>query len=488
MSLIKKILKALSVIVGLFILMTIIMFIFKLCPPNGLWISPPWCNNEQSHSHFNLLKKERLVNFLVTVPYWTSGDVYLGLQDNPKYLKLDKLDAVTYSGKTKLKDDTSYYYSQGNNETKSQNNFVITSDLQMDAVIDWQNSKKKIIKAGFQKAVTFGAMAWDKYRQKYLDKSFDTLNKLNIDWIVIIPDWFIYPDNKGTEIKAFYGDDQNFPNSSGWITPTLTDQKIKYIITKARKQGIKVILKPHVDPINFGLKKDSNRTNLHPQNWSKWFKNYEKFILHYANLAQEENISVLVIGTELDSSIWEDPRSEQHWRKIITQVRKIYSGKLAYSLGCYNNNCRLASKIKFWDDLDYIGFEPYFGLTNTNKPSINEMKLSFDKMLNKYAKPLSGKYNKPVLLSEVNIYSYDGANQDPIVVPSNPQADHQEQAAYYEALFQSLENKDWIQGVYLWSWYLDNAVQKYNPHDVGDSFLNKPAGQVIKKWYGKIKN
>ena len=35
------------------------------------------------------------------------------------------------------------------------------------------------------------------------------------------------------------------------------------------------------------------------EDWQKWFANYEQFILHYAQLAQEEGIEMLCIGTEL---------------------------------------------------------------------------------------------------------------------------------------------------------------------------------------------
>lgn len=472
------------IIISIFVLIISIigsMFIFKLCPPDGPWPTPPWCKNSPSKLGANNGE------IIVSVPYWTQGDVYLGVKDNATYLKLDKIDNVTFEGEVSLKKGTPYYYSLGTIDTKSQNAFTASGSLKMDAVIDWKNSNKEINMNNFQNAVTFGSMGWNEYRKQYTDEALDALDNLNIGWIVIIPDWFIYPNNNGTEIKPFYGKDKDFPNPTGWITPTLTDDELKYIINKANAKGIKIILKPHVDPINFGMEENSNRVNLHPDNWDDWFENYQKFILHYANLAQEENIDVLVVGTELDSSIWEDSNSEAHWRKIIAKVREVYSGKLTYSLGCYNNNCNLPSQIKFWDNLDYIGLEPYFGVTNVNNPTIKEIKTSFDTNFKKYAKPLYEKYNKPILLTEVNIYSYDGANKDPIApVSPNAKADHQEQAEYYEALFQSIEDKNWIQGVYLWSWYLDAVTQKYDKQDVGDSFFNKPAGQVIRKWYGKI--
>ena len=92
-----------------------------------------------------------------------------------------------------------------------------------------------------------------------------------------------------------------------------------------------------------------------------------------------------------------------------------------------------------------------------------------------------------IALSEVNVYSYDGVNKDPIgAIPKNASKDHQEQADYYDALFTSLTDKDWIKGVYLWGWYLDTTLakaKKSQQNDFGDSFAQKPAGEIVQKWY-----
>ena len=37
---------------------------------------------------------------------------------------------------------------------------------------------------------------------------------------------------------------------------------------------------------------------------------------------------------------------------------------------------------------------------------------------------------------------------------ANAKPDPQEQADYYEALFQSIKEKNWINGIHWWAWYL----------------------------------
>ena len=416
----NKILKIVSLIVGILVLIIIMMAVFRICPPEGPWPSPPWCSDNsvsQNSLHFNIT-----------------------------------------------------------NET--------TSNNQLKPI--YGQNLTSIYRPNFQKGVTFGAMSWKEEDKKLVDENIKTLKEFNVKQVILIPDWFVFPDMDGTEIKPYY-DSKTFPNPTGWITSTLTDDELNSIIKKLNHANIKVILKPHIDPIDFGMNPESSRGSLSPTNWTEFFNNYEKFILHYAELAQKDNISIFVVGTELDTVVRDMPNAKERWEDLIIKVRKIYSGKLTYSVGCFDN-CYSPSQVPFWDSLDYIGFEPYFGLTNTNEPTLEEMKKAFDKKFEQYAKPLYIKYQKPILLTETNIYSKDGANKNPLGTVSD-KPDYKEQADYYEAMFESISNKEWIHGIYWWGWYLGTTSPKWNKtNDLSDSFVRKPAGQVMKFWYSKIKN
>ncbi len=531
----------LNIVVGFVFLLflgIVFMWVFNLCPPEGPWPKPPWCTQikkeatiedkayvpeyqekekaedlektqeklqpverqkeeqeqlEEKQEKPEEKPKEKIhATFVVTIPYWIDGNIYLALDSNYRFLKLEKVNAVTYKGEASLEEGTEYFYTL-NGKIKSKERFVLKHKVQLDAVIDWEGSNKRIIKKGFYKGVTFGAMKWDSWQKQYLDAAIDALDEFYVNSIIIIPDWFVFPGVEGTEIKPYY-DEETFPNPTGWITPTLTDDELRSIIRKVKKKGIKVILKPHVDTIDFGMKKNSCRGCLRPKDWDKWFENYEKFILHYASLAEDENVDLFVIGTELDTSITQPKNSEKKWRNIIKKVRAVYSGPITYSVSCHQA-CFSPSQIKFWDALDYIGFEPYFGLTDKNNPTIEEMKNAFKEKLNKFAKPLYEKYKKPIIFTETNVYSWDGVNKEPIGIgnidTSKAKPDYFEQAAYYEAVFQAIENIDWVKGVIWWAWYLDSVEREpylYAEGDIWDSFVRKPAGQVMKKWFGKIES
>lgn len=51
------------------------------------------------------------------------------------------------------------------------------------------------------------------------------------------------------------------------------------------------------------------------------------------------------------------------WRKLIKEVRGIYKGKMTYAANFDNYH-----EVAFWDDLDFIGINAYFGLRDPNEP------------------------------------------------------------------------------------------------------------------------
>jgi hypothetical protein len=438
-------------------------------------------------------------DILVSVPYWSTGEVYLGTGSNPTFYKLTKINDVTYSGATTLNTGGTYYFDRGTTDTKSTMTLGASGDAKVqDAVVDWLDSTKTISKPGFMKGVTFGAMLWTAAEKTHIDQSLAVLPEFNVNWIILVPDWFVFPGASGitlesTIIRPFYSTDGTFPNPTKYITATLATAEVQDIIRKAKAAGIKVMLKPHIDPIDFGMTPGSGRGCLQPQgsDWDAWFASYQKFINFYADLASAENVDMFCVGCELDdvampgnSGVTADATAR--WKNVIASVKTHYSGPLTYSESVGNDGTG-AARIYFWDALDYIGFEPYFGVTSSESPTLAELKAGFDSKFDAYAKPLYDTYGKPIILTEANCYSYHGVNKTPIDSAGSAAVDHQAQADYYEALHQSLETRDWIKGVFWWGWFLDTTIKgKDLSADKNDPFARKIAGQVMRKWYGKI--
>ena len=205
--------------------------------------------------------------------------------------------------------------------------------------------------------------------------------------------------------------------------------------------------------------------------WELWFENYRGFILDYAKLAESLKIPMLCIGTELEKT----SQREEDWRKVIAQIRKVYSGKLVYAA-----NFTEFDKIKFWDELDYIGIQAYFPLADKHNPELEELKAGWEKQMPKIEKVVR-KYKKPVLFTEIGYCNTVDAAIEPWVWPNERmevEFSEAAQARCYEAFFESAWPKSWLAGVFFWKWYP-------NRHDREPDFTpqGKEAEAVMTKYF-----
>ena len=96
------------------------------------------------------------------------------------------------------------------------------------------------------------------------------------------------------------------------------------------------------------------RGTMAPRDVNAWWKAYERFILHYAKIAAEEDVAMLSVGSELGTTeTWRD-----RWFALISKVQKSFRGKLVYS-----SNWDRFDKVSFWERLDYMGVTAYNDLT-----------------------------------------------------------------------------------------------------------------------------
>jgi len=234
--------------------------------------------------------------------------------------------------------------------------------------------------------------------------------------------------------------------------------------------GIMNMLKPHLWvrgswPGEIEMKDEGD--------WETWFDNYRGFILDYAKLAEELKIPMLCIGTELEKT----SGREEDWRKVISQIRKVYSGKLVYAA-----NFTEFEKIEFWDELDYIGVQAYFPLAVQHNPDLQELKSGWEKQLPKIEKVVR-KYKKPVLFTEIGYCNTVDAAIEPWVWPNERkeiQLSEEIQALCYEAFFETAWQRSWMAGVFFWKWYP-------NRHDREPDFTpqGKEAELVMTKYFSK---
>lgn len=305
------------------------------------------------------------------------------------------------------------------------------------------------------------------------ESDFLPLIKNNIEWINQTPFGF-QKDIHSPEIRFFTDD---------YVWWGERDVGIETTTMIAKKLGLKSVLKPHLwihRPPEGKWRAEIAMKN--EADWQRWFEQYRRFILHFAALAQKTGIDVFCIGTELHTTIKE---RDKDWRHLIAEVRKVYHGKLTYAANWYQE----FEDVGFWDELDFIGIQAYFPLTDKINPSVEDLKRGWEPY-SKKIENVQRKFNKPVIFTEIGYKSARNAAIRPWEW-KNDSSEQQDRAALltqancYEAFFQSFWNKDWFAGVYFWKWFpnLEN-VPHYEELDFTPQ--NRPAEDILAKWFGKL--
>ena len=250
---------------------------------------------------------------------------------------------------------------------------------------------------------------------------------------------------------------------------------------QARSMGLDIVVKPHLWMQHSEGKWRSDIEFEHEVDWDLWMETYTSFILHYAKLSEEIGASHFCIGTELASAT---RIKSEYWRELIQQVRDVYSGKVFYAANWYKEY----EQIDFWDELDLIGVQAYFPVSKSKQPSITDICKSWRPHMQRLVK-ISEQYDRPILFSELGYKS----TMDAAIAPwewlnhEDNYADEicmETQASCYEAFFRTFWNKPWFAGALLWQWR-GNHVRAGGVENPDFTPQNKPAQEVISKWFSK---
>lgn len=108
------------------------------------------------------------------------------------------------------------------------------------------------------------------------------------------------------------------------VFPKTDDRAAIQAIRLCKAAGYKVFLKPVIDLV------DNNyeyvwRGRIHAS--KRWFnKAYNPYIMKMARIAQQENVEVFAIGSELKETL----RYTYYWKLLAKRVRKVYKGEMTY--------------------------------------------------------------------------------------------------------------------------------------------------------------
>jgi hypothetical protein len=219
-------------------------------------------------------------------------------------------------------------------------------------------------------------------------------------------------------------------------------------IEQAHELGLKVLLVPHLWVESGGW-----RALMDPgddEGWARWAASYGRFLLRWAEVAEQGGAEMLSVGVELRS--WLTTSRAPSFVELVHAVRRRYSGLLTYS-----GNWDDVGETVVLGELDIIGVNAFFPLASEPGADFAELHEGGKRVASQLGE-LGERWQKPVLLTEMGYTT----RADPAVKPwewpdgmRDVVVDEQAQALAYRALIAPLLAERWFAGLFVWRIYAD---------------------------------
>lgn len=312
-----------------------------------------------------------------------------------------------------------------------------------------------------QKMAKINGVSFEAPSQEVVDSNFAAMAQVGSNWVSLMPYSFVREGN----VSLQFGD----PEWQWWGEKK---SGIEACIAMAKRQGMKVLLKPHMWLSHGSFTGD---LNFHKEeDWQAFEKSYSDYILKYAEVAQRLDAEMLCIGVEMKNMVVTRP---EFWDQLIADVKKVYDGPLTYSA-----NWNEYPDVHFWDRMDFIGVDAYFPLSDEQTPSVEDLKKGWEPIKNEL-RLFSEKNKKPILFTEYGYRSIDFCAKEPWVSYQEVPANEQAQVNAYQALFESVWQEDWYAGGFFWKWHAPNHL----PGDRSADYTpqHKATMKVIRDCYSR---
>ena len=190
---------------------------------------------------------------------------------------------------------------------------------------------------------------------------------------------------------------------------------------------------------------------------------------------KEVNAEIYCIGTELEEFVKNRP---EFWKQLITKVKAVFKGKLTYAA-----NWDEYTRISFWAELDYIGVDAYFPISEAKNPTKTQMSEGWQKWKIQLEN-ISKKEGKPILFTEFGYRSMDYTGKKPWLVDRGEmEVNLTAQADATQVVFDELWREGWFAGGFIWKWFI-HYEKSGGIDDNRFTPQNKPAEDVIRNNYG----
>lgn len=289
-----------------------------------------------------------------------------------------------------------------------------------------QSSKSKAKRSKQIRGVTVSCWGWGaEWNSPGMADSMDEIQSLGGNWVTYHP--YAWIRNNGA-----------LRHRSSTQDPTVL-APLKF----AKQRKLKVMLKPHIGYWGSRFDWRGSISFQSKQDWDRFFKDYEDFIVTQANMAERGGAEIFAIGTEYKGTL----KQEVRWRAVIKAVRKVYKGCLTYAA-----NWDSYDRVPFWDALDVIGIQAYFPISQATDPSEQELIKGWQKVF-KTLEGFSKKHKKSILFTELGYNRSSQAAAKPWDYKEGGPNAAAIKLRCMQAALKAWPKQDFMDGVFLWKWF-----------------------------------
>lgn len=295
-------------------------------------------------------------------------------------------------------------------------------------------------------------------KSEAMQNNIDPIVNINANYAAIMPFGFI---------KSLEQPEIIYDTDRQWYGESV--RGASQYIGKLHENGINVMLKPQL-----WLWHGEFTGNLRPNSEDKWIlleESYRNFILDFAAVAESSKVNLFCIGTELEQFVLNRP---EFWSELIVDIRKVYKGNLTYAA-----NWDEYKRVPFWDEMDYIGVDAYFPISESQTPSLEEVRRGWQPWKTEL-KEIARAHNKQIVFTEYGYRSVDYAGKEPWRSDREMSVVNLEaQVNLSQGLYDEVWKEAWFAGGFIWKWFLDHS-EVGGHEDSQFTPQNKPVEAVIK--------
>eukprot|EP00475_Leptophrys_vorax_P005517 TRINITY_DN1332_c0_g1_i1.p1 TRINITY_DN1332_c0_g1~~TRINITY_DN1332_c0_g1_i1.p1 ORF type:complete len:351 (-),score=95.60 TRINITY_DN1332_c0_g1_i1:471-1523(-) len=304
------------------------------------------------------------------------------------------------------------------------------------------------------------------YLSEESDAGIANLKSIGVEFVEVMATWYTDNSVNATEVKPL-------ENKSP------TKEAIVHAINTAKSLGLKIVMKPHIDPNDGQWRAYIGTHFTTDQQWQDFFASYTNYMLWWIDIVNEVGgVDGFDVGTELDGT----HARETEWRQVIATVRSqlpntplwigpnwSWNGKWGYEF------------INFWDALDYLAVDMYSPIYSINDPTLEQALQGWTPIISAMTSFAAVNGNKKIVFAESGYASVPYAAVTPYACCTG-ESDVQTQALLYEAFFQGAWTQPWMAGYFPWAWP-DQLSADARVNQTSFDIWGKPAVAVFQKYY-----